>query len=133
MRKLTVNAIKMFLQEPVVEFTRPDGGRSIKTISLLDKEEVELTKDVLMLKVLPKLNAEKEQVVKKSNRDESFADRLNRIISQREEISNNELAKRAGISDRYLKRLRSGKCKNPTLKIVYKLADVLECDATELV
>jgi len=45
MKKLEVNTIKMFLREPVVEFNRPDGGRSIKTISLLDDEEKDLTKE----------------------------------------------------------------------------------------
>lgn len=133
MKKLEVNAIKMFLREPVIEFNRPDGGRSIKTISLLDDEEINLTKDVITTRVLPKLNFEKDKVVKKSNRDEDFATKLNRIISQREDLTDKQIAARAGISARYLSKLRSGESKNPTLKTIYKLADALECDAAELV
>lgn len=133
MKKLEVNAIKMFLREPVIEFNRPDGGRSIKTISLLDDEEINLTKDVITTRVLPKLNFEKDKVVKKSNRDEDFATKLNRIISQREDLTDKQIAARAGMSVRYLSKLRSGESKNPTLKKIYKLADALECDAAELV
>lgn len=133
MKKLEVNAIKMFLREPVIEFNRPDGGRSIKTISLLDEEEINLTKDVITTKVLPKLNFEKGSVVKKSNRSEDFATKLNRIISQREDLTDKQIAARAGMSARYLAKLRNGESKNPTLKKIYRLADALECDAAELV
>ena len=76
---------------------------------------------------------DKDKVVKKSNRNEDFATKLNRIISQREDLTDKQIAARAGISARYLSKLRSGKSKNPTLKTIYKLADALECDATELV
>lgn len=133
MKKLEVNAIKMFLREPVIEFNRPDGGRSIKTISLLDEEEVNLTKDVITTRVLPKLNFEKDRVVRKSNRDEDFATKLNRIISQREDLTDKQIAARAGMSLRYFRKLKNGESKNPSLNKIYKLADALECDATELV
>lgn len=133
MKKLEVNAIKMFLREPTVEFNRPDGGRSIKTISLLDEEEINLTKDVINTRILPKLNFEKGQTVKKSNRTETFADKLNRIISQREYLTQIQIATRAGISERYLRDLIKGKLDNPSLKVIYGLADALECDAVELI
>lgn len=133
MKKLEVNAIKMFLREPVIEFNRPDGGRSIKTISLLDEEEINLTKDVITTRVLPKLNFEKDKVVKKSNRDEDFATKLNRIISQREDLTDKQIAARAGMSLRYFRKLKNGESKNPSLNKIYKLADALECDAAELV
>lgn len=132
MKKLEVNSIKMFLREPVIEFNRPDGGRSIKTISLLDEEEVNLTKDVIITKVLPKLNLEKDVIVRKSKDEESFATKLNRIISQREDLTNKQIAARAAISERYLIYLRSGKNDNPTLKIIKRLAEALECDVVEL-
>lgn len=133
MKKLSVTAIKMFLQEPIVEFVRPDGGRSIKTISLLDKEEAELTKDVVLLKVLPKLQGSKDTIVKPSNREETFADKLNRIISQREKLTNTDISVKSGISTRHIRKLRNDKKANPSLKTIYKLADALECDASELV
>lgn len=133
MKKLEVNVIKFFLREPVVEFNRPDGGRSIKTISLLDDEEINLTKDVISTRLLPKLNFEKGQTVKKSNRTEDFATKLNRIISQREYLTEKQIAARAAMSVRYLRKLRNGENKNPTLKMIYRLADALECDAVELI
>lgn len=133
MKKLEVNVIKFFLREPVVEFNRPDGGRSIKTISLLDDEEINLTRDVITTRLIPKLNFEKGQTVKKSNRTEDFATKLNRIISQREYLTEKQIAARAAMSERYLRKLRNGENKNPTLKMIYRLADALECDAVELI
>lgn len=133
MKKLEVNAIKLFLKEPVIEFSRPDGGRSIKTISLLDKEEIDLTTDVIITSVLPKLNFEKSKIIRKSLNDEDFATKLNRIISQREYLTNKQIAARASITERYLIKLRNGKSTNPSLKVIHKLAEALECDATELV
>lgn len=133
MKKLEVNTIKMFLREPVVEFNRPDGGRSIKTISLLDDEEKDLTKDVVITRLLPKLYSNTDKVIRKSNKEESFADKLNRIISQREYMSSKQIAVKAGMTIRYLDMLRSGDRDNPTLKTIKKLAEVLECDITELV
>lgn len=133
MKKLSVTAIKMFLREPVIEFTRPDGGRSIKTLSLLDKEEIELTKDVVLLELMPKLGATKEQVVKKSNRDECFADKLNRVISQREKLTNTDISIKSGLTVRHIRKLRNDRNTNPSLNTIYKLADALDCDAAELV
>ncbi len=133
MKKLEVNTIKMFLREPVVEFNRPDGGRSIKTISLLDDEEKDLTKDVVITRLLPKLYSNTDKVIRKSNKEESFADKLNRIISQREYMSSKQIAVKAGMTVRYLDMLRSGDRDNPTLKTIKKLAEVLECDIAELV
>lgn len=133
MKKLEVNCIKMFLREPVIEFNRPDGGRSIKTISLLDDEEKELTKDVIILKLLPKLYSNKDKVVKVTDKEESFADKLNRVISQREQLSSKQIAARAGMTVRYFDMLRSGKRDNPTLKVIKRLATALECDVLELI
>lgn len=133
MKKLEVNTIKMFLREPVVEFNRPDGGRSIKTISLLDDEEKDLTKDVVITRLLPKLYSSTDKVVRKSKKEESFADKLNKVISQREYMSSKQIAAKAGMTVRYLDMLKSGERDNPTLKIIKKLAEVLECDIVELV
>lgn len=133
MKKLEVNTIKFFLREPVIEFNRPDGGRSIKTVSLLDDEEKELTKDVVILKLLPKLYSSKDKVVKVANKEESFADKLNRIISQREYMSSKQIASRAGMTVRYFDMLRSGERDNPTLKVIKRLATALECEIVELV
>lgn len=133
MKKLEVNTIKMFLREPVIEFNRPDGGRSIKTISLLDDEEKDLTKDVVITRLLPKLYSSTDKVVRKSKKEESFADKLNRVISQREYMSSKQIASKAGMTVRYLDMLRSGARDNPTLKTIRKLAEVLECDIVELV
>lgn len=133
MKKLEVNTIKMFLREPVIEFNRPDGGRSIKTISLLDDEEKDLTKDVVITRLLPKLYSSTDKVVRKSKREESFADKLNKVISQREYMSSKQIAARAGMTVRYLDMLKSGERDNPTLKTIKKLAEVLECDIVELV
>lgn len=133
MKKLEVNSIKLFLGEPVVEFNRPDGGRSIKTISLLDDEEINLTRDVLITRLLPRLNHKRGLTVRKSNRKEDFATKINRIISHREGLTNKQIAARASISERYLIKLRKGETANPSLKVIYKLADALECDAVELV
>ena len=87
MKKLEVNSIKLFLGEPVVEFNRPDGGRSIKTVSLLDDEEINLTRDVLITRLLPRLNHKRGLTVRKSNRKEDFATKINRIISHREDFN----------------------------------------------
>lgn len=133
MKKLEVNTIKMFLREPVIEFNRPDGGRSIKTISLLDDEEKDLTKDVVITRLLPKLYSSTDKVVRKSKKEESFADKLNKVISQREYMSSKQIAARAGMTVRYLDMLKSGERDNPTLKTIKKLAEVLECDIVELV
>lgn len=133
MKKLSVTAIKMFLQEPIVEFVRPDGGRSIKTISLLDKEEAELTKDVVLLKVLPKLQGNKDTIVKPSNREETFVDKLNRVISQREKLTNTDISIKSGLTVRHIRKLRNDRNTNPSLNTIYKLADALDCDAAELV
>lgn len=133
MKKLEVNTIKMFLREPVVEFNRPDGGRSIKTISLLDDEEKDLTKDVVITRLLPKLYSSTDKVVRKSKKEESFADKLNKVISQREYMSSKQIAAKAGMTVRYLDMLKSGERDNPTLKTIKKLAEVLECDIVELV
>lgn len=133
MKKLEVNTIKMFLREPVIEFNRPDGGRSIKTISLLDDEEKDLTKDVVITRLLPKLYSSTDKVVRKSKKEESFADKLNKVISQREYMSSKQIAVRAGMTVRYLDMLKSGERDNPTLKTIKKLAEVLECDIVELV
>lgn len=133
MKKLEVNTIKMFLREPVIEFNRPDGGRSIKTISLLDDEEKDLTKDVVITRLLPKLYSSTDKVVRKSKKEESFADKLNKVITQREYMSSKQIAARAGMTVRYLDMLKSGERDNPTLKTIKKLAEVLECDIVELV
>lgn len=133
MKKLEVNTIKMFLREPVIEFNRPDGGRSIKTISLLDDEEKDLTKDVVITRLLPKLYSSIDKVVRKSKKEESFADKLNKVISQREYMSSKQIAAKAGMTVRYLDMLKSGERDNPTLKTIKKLAEVLECDIVELV
>lgn len=133
MKKLEVNTIKMFLREPIIEFNRPDGGRSIKTISLLDGEEKDLTKDVVITRLLPKLYSSTDKVVRKSKKEESFADKLNKVISQREYMPSKQIAAKAGMTIRYLDMLRSGERDNPTLKTIKKLAEVLECDIVELV
>lgn len=134
MKKLEVNAIKMFLREPTIEFNRPDGGRSIKTISLCDKEELDLVKDVIIIRLLPKVYGVKDKIIRREeNSGETFTEKLNKIISQREYLTEKQIAARAGISERYLRKLISGDNDNPTLKVIRRLAEALECDVVDLI
>lgn len=134
MKKLEVNSIKMFLNEPTIEFNRPDGGRSIKTISLCDKEELDLVKDVIILRLLPKVYSIKDKVIRREVDDiETFTEKLNKVIAQREYLTEKQIAARAGISTRYLSKLINGNNTNPTIKVVKKLAEALECEVIDLI
>lgn len=134
MKKLEVNSIKMFLNEPTIEFNRPDGGRSIKTISLCDKEELDLVKDVIILRLLPKVYSIKDKVIRREVDDiETFTEKLNKVIAQREYLTEKQIAARAGISKRYLSKLINGNNTNPTIKVVKKLAEALECEVIDLI
>lgn len=134
MKKLKVNAIKMFLKEPVVEFDRPDGGRSIKVVSLLDNDEIELTKDVIITEVLPRLNSVKEKVIMKPLKQEDLATKVNKILGNYNNIDDlKEIAKEAGITLKYLNGIRRGKYTNPTLKVLKGLAKALDVNIEMLV
>lgn len=134
MKKLEVNSIKMFLNEPTIEFNRPDGGRSIKTISLCDKEELDLVKDVIIIRLLPKVYSVKDRVIRREDNDtKTFTEKLNKIITQREYLTEKQISARAGISTRYLSKLINGVSTNPTIKVVKKLAEALECEIIDLI
>ena len=134
MKKLEVNSIKMFLNEPTIEFNRPDGGRSIKTISLCDKEELDLVKDVIITRLLPKVYSIKDKIIRREkDSTETFTDKLNKVIAQREYLTEGQIAARAGISKRYLSKLINGISSNPTIKVVRKVAEALECEIVDLI
>ena len=134
MKKLKVTSIKMFLREPVIEFERPDNGRSIKSISLLDDEELELTKDVIITGILPKLNGDEGKVIRKSTEPEDLATKVNKILGNYNNIDDlKEIAKEAGITLRYLNGIRKGIYTNPTLKVLRGLARALNVDVEMLV
>jgi DNA-binding Xre family transcriptional regulator len=43
-----------------------------------------------------------------------------------------ELARRAGITIPTFNRIKSGKCKNPDLRKIAKICEVLECDPSDI-
>jgi transcriptional regulator with XRE-family HTH domain len=62
---------------------------------------------------------------------ESLAEYLVRVMRQKD-IDLIELAKRSGLTDSYIGRLRNGTLKNPTVETMVKLATGLEVNAHEV-
>ena len=132
-KKIRVNTIKLFLNEPVIEFERPDGGHSIKTASLLDEEEQHLAIDVICNRVLPKLGAENTNYFYGDlPKDIPFCVNLKREMNC-SNISIDELAKGTGVTSRYIRYLVDGVKDNPSLKLIKKIAKVLNCRVSDLV
>ena len=62
--------------------------------------------------------------------------RLNRIVQElrtKNDMSQRELAKRAGVSDGYIAHLETGLRKNPGLAVLKRLAKALKVSVAELV
>lgn len=132
MKKLEVNTIKFFLREPVVEFNRPDGGRSIKTISLLDDEEKKLVYDTLQNTLAASLEGVRGKIIKKVKTDKTITEKINIAIEQ-SGLSDYEIAVMSGLSERAIYNLRKGRQKNPTYKTLVGLANALQCDVVDLI
>ena len=132
MKKLEVNTIKFFLREPVVEFNRPDGGRSIKTISLLDDEEKKLVYDTLQNTLAASLEGVRGKIIKKVKTDKTITEKINITIEQ-SGLSDYEIAVMSGLSERAIYNLRKGRQKNPTYKTLVGLANALQCDVVDLI
>ena len=132
MKKLEVNTIKFFLREPVVEFNRPDGGRSIKTISLLDDEEKKLVYDTLQNTLAASLEGVRGKIIKKVKTDKTITEKINIAIEQ-SGLSDYEIAVMSGLSERAIYNLRKGRQKNPTYKTLVGLANALKCDIEDLI
>lgn len=132
MKKLEVNTIKFFLREPVVEFNRPDGGRSIKTISLLDDEEKKLVYDTLQNTLAASLEGVRGKIIKKVKTDKTITEKINIAIEQ-SGLSDYEIAVMSGLSERAIYNLRKGRQKNPTYKTLVGLANALKCDVEDLI
>lgn len=132
MKKLEVNTIKFFLREPVVEFNRPDGGRSIKTISLLDDEEKKLVYDTLQNTLAASLEGVRGKIIKKVKTDKTITEKINIAIEQ-SGLSDYEIAVMSGLSERAIYNLRTGRQKNPTYKTLVGLANALKCDVEDLI
>lgn len=132
MKKLEVNTIKFFLREPVVEFNRPDGGRSIKTISLLDDEEKKLVYDTLQNTLAASLEGVRGKIIKKIKTDKTITEKINIAIEQ-SGLSDYEIAVMSGLSERAIYNLRKGRQKNPTYKTLVGLANALKCDVEDLI
>lgn len=47
-------------------------------------------------------------------------------------IKQKDLAQQVGITPQYLMNLENGKAKNPSIRVMKKLSDALECDVQEL-
>lgn len=132
MKKLEVNTIKFFLREPVVEFNIPDGGRSIKTISLLDDEEKKLVYDTLQNTLAASLEGVRGKIIKKVKTDKTITEKINIAIEQ-SGLSDYEIAVMSGLSERAIYNLRKGRQKNPTYKTLVGLANALKCDVEDLI